>query len=323
MNRFVKTSISISATEVAVLLVALLRNKYLALRIGPEGLGMYGLLNSFFNVALVFSGTWLVTGATKYTAQFQKEGDLDSVRRVNSITASLAVFISVLTIAVLFFAKGFVIDHFLTREIPVLYYLLFLGAVFGLSLRPILTGVLQGLMAVRKVVTSRISISVFEVGTIVLLTYAWGLTGFFASILVSSLFAALFLWCQVGKSIGRFRLPRLHWDSVLKNLLQFGGVAFVLGFINLSSQYCEAAEKPPAVPGTPRPGFLFSPPGGRLTGGCPIRMPLLPTPPRLRAYLNRSSDSLPSLKAVLNPSRRPRRDQPGRSPASRPASGSP
>ena len=239
MNRFVRTSVSIAATEIGLMVVALLRNKYLAVKIGPEGLGLYGLLSSFFNVAAVFSGTWLAIGATKYTAQFQKENDIASIRRVRGLTASLAILVSIVTIAILFVGRDFVIKYFLTPEISSLYYLLFLGALFGISLRPILTGILQGLMEVRKVVVSRISISLFEVLSIFAMTYFWGLTGFFVSILVSSLFAAFFLWGQIGRLLGTFSFPKFDRDQLLNNLLKFGGVAFLLGFVNLASQYCQ------------------------------------------------------------------------------------
>ena len=50
MKQLLKTTAALSTTEVVLMVVALIKNKYLAVAIGPEGFGIYGLLLSFFNL---------------------------------------------------------------------------------------------------------------------------------------------------------------------------------------------------------------------------------------------------------------------------------
>ena len=102
MKNLVKTTAAIGLTEVLLMFVALARNKYLAVTIGPEGFGIYGLLSSFFMMIAVFAGTWMATGTIKYTSEYQAKGDKESLNSVFSfstiIVTSIGVFLTIILI---------------------------------------------------------------------------------------------------------------------------------------------------------------------------------------------------------------------------------
>ena len=232
---------AIGSTEILLMGVALARNKYLAVTIGPEGFGIYGLLNSFFMMIAVFAGTWMTTGTIKYTSEYQAKGDKESLNSIFSfstiIVAGTGVF---LTITLIIWRKWF-IKTFLSNEVNELYYLIFCAVFFAICLRPVLLGVLQGMRRVREVIISRWSIAISNLIFTVILIWLWGLTGFFFSLFVDAVLAVFILYWGIRRKNG-LHLKRFSWqDPVVRLLLIFGSINLFLSIINLASQYIQRA----------------------------------------------------------------------------------
>ena len=239
MKNLFRTTFAITATEIAIMFVALVKNKYLAINIGPEGFGIYGLLQSFFAFIAVFSGSWMAGGATKYIAQYDNQNDTSSVNKVYSFSISVTLFLCVTIVIILLVLQKTIISVFLDKEILKTYYILFSIAFIGNSIRPVALALLQGLQKVRSVVISRILISVFDVIVVVVLVFLFGLTGFFIGILLTSIFAGIFLFWQIHKeSGGKFLFPDFK-DLITKNLMKFGSFNFFLVFISFGSIYLQ------------------------------------------------------------------------------------
>ena len=237
MKNLFRTTFAITATEIAIIFVALVKNKYLAINIGPEGFGIYGLLQSFFAFIAVFSGSWMASGTTKYIAQYDNENDTSSVNKVYSFSISVTLFLSVTIVTILLVLQKTIINVFLDQKILKIYYILFSIAFLGNSLRPVAIALLQGLQKVKSVVLSRIFITLFDVIVVIVLVFFFDLTGFFVGILLTSVFASFFLLWQIHKESGRkFLLPGFK-DFVTKNLLKFGSFNFFLVFFSFGSIY--------------------------------------------------------------------------------------
>lgn len=239
MKNLVKTTAAIGSTEVLLMGVALARNKYLAVTIGPEGFGIYGILNSFFMMIAVFAGTWMATGTIKYTSEYQAKADKENLNSIFSFSTIIVAGIGIfLTIILVVWRKWF-INTFLSNEIKEIYYLIFCAAFFAICLRPILLGVLQGLRQVREVIISRWSIAILNLIFTVILVWLWGLTGFFLSLLINAIFAVCILYWGIKRKDG-LQLKKFSWqDPVVRLLLTFGSVNLFLAIINLSSQYLQ------------------------------------------------------------------------------------
>ena len=237
MKDLLKTTSAIGLTEVLLMFVALARNKYLAVTIGPEGFGIYGLLSAFFMMIAVFASTWMAAGTIKYTSEYYAKGDKESLNSIFSFSTIIATSISIfLTIILIVWRKWFIIT-FLSDEINEVYYLIFCAAFLAICLRPIFLGVLQGLRRIKEVVISRWSIAIFNLIFTIILVWVWDLTGFFISLLVNAIFAIIILYWGIKRK-GGLQLKKISWqDPIVRLLLVFGGVNLCLAIMNLSSQY--------------------------------------------------------------------------------------
>lgn len=237
MKQLLKTTSAISITEIVLMFVLLFKNKYLAVAIGPEGFGVYGLLLSFFNLCMVFSGTWLSTGAVKYISEYNKEGDKTSTQKVYSFTIGLTTIISIVLTITFLLLNNQIRELLLTKEVLSIYFMLFSLSFIGNSLRPVFIALLQGLKKVKAVVQARIIISLFEVFSIFLLVFFYELIGFFISILASSIFSiAIFLY-KFNQAKFKLSLKFSLYDDISKKLILFGGVNIILSLANLGSQF--------------------------------------------------------------------------------------
>lgn len=218
--------------------VALIRNKYLAVNIGPEGFGIYGILASFFSMIAVFAGTWMATGTMKYVSEYDAKGEQRSVNTVFTFSVLLTAGIAFVLTLVLICKRKWFIAHFLSDDVLEVYYLIFAVSFIAMNLRPILIAVLQGQKKIREVVISRWGIALIDIIFVIILVRFWGLTGFFASILLNSTFAVGFLYWVQRKNGAQF--CKFAWrDPRVYLLMHFGAVNFFLAFINLGSQYLQ------------------------------------------------------------------------------------
>jgi PST family polysaccharide transporter len=239
MKNLVKNTAAISITEFLLIFVAIIRNKYLAVTIGPEGFGILALLTSFFGMFSVFAGTWVSAGTTKYIAEYSEKGESKRRNQIFTFAFLLTFIMGVVLTVILIAGREFFISHFLSKDVLGVYYLLFAAGFIGMNLRPVLLSVLQGILQVEFVVKSRILISIFDVLLIVVLVYLFHLIGFFISIIISSLFATGILYFYVYKRCG-FRFTRFSLKgNLVKKMMSFGGVTLLLGSVNLGSAYLQ------------------------------------------------------------------------------------
>ena len=236
MKDLIKTTTAISGTEVALMIVAVIRNKYLAVNIGPEGFGIYGLIQSFFSLASIFSGVWLAGGVTKFTSEYNKKNDNIAVQKVASLSIGLTAILSLVVTFVFIIAQKPIRNIFLSEEVLSIYFILFAASFLGTSLRPVFIALLQGLKQVKFVVIFRIIVSLADIIFVIILVYFFDLIGFFVSILATSVVAILIMFKQFNKHVGKFSLPMLN-ENITRNLLYFGGSCFFLGALNFGGQY--------------------------------------------------------------------------------------
>ncbi len=239
MNNLLKTTAAISTTEIALMAVALIRNKYLAVNIGPEGFGIYGILNSFFSMIAVFAGIWMATGTMKYVSEYDARGERRAVNTVFTFSVLLAGSIAFVLTLILICKRRWFIAHFLSDDVREIYYLIFAVSFIAMNLRPILLSVLQGQKKIREVVICRWGIALIDIIFVIILVYFWGLAGFFVSILVNSILAVGFLYWGAQRKNGVQFFKLSLRNPAIYSLLSFGGVNLFLAFINLLSQYLQ------------------------------------------------------------------------------------
>lgn len=239
MKKLVETTAAIGVTEVILVAVAIVRNKYIAVTIGPEGFGIYSLLNSFFQMVGVFAGTWMAAGTTKYISEYYNSEKAEETNQTFTFSVATTFGLGIILTTLLIVGQPQLRERFLSPEIAKSYYLLFAAGFVWMNLRPVFLSVLQGLMQVKEVVQARILISVVDLLLILVLVYLFQLLGFFVSLLLSAIWAAVLLFYFV-RSRGRLSFKRVSLkDTVAKKLMAFGGINLFLALINLGSQYLQ------------------------------------------------------------------------------------
>ncbi len=233
-----KTTSAIGVTEIMLMIVSVARNKYLAVSIGPEGLGIYGLLTSFSGLMAVFVGSWLVHGTIKYIAEYRAGSDKRVVNGVFTFSIALAACLAILMTLVLIIGRNWILPRFFSSEIREIHYVIFVIGFAGLALRPLLLGVLQAMKRVRQVVIARSIIALSGLALIFVFVYRFKLTGLFLSMTISSILAMLVLGYFIYSGKDGIKIGWLTTSHpVIYRLLGFGGMSLIFAFINLGSQF--------------------------------------------------------------------------------------
>lgn len=239
MRDLVKTTAAIGVTEVLLMGVSLIRNKFLAVTIGPQGFGVFGLLNSFFLMISAFAGTWVVVGTTKYIAEYQGRGDKRGAERVFSASVGVTCGLSVIIAFIIVLQKDWVLAWFFDENVKEEYFLIFIVAFLAMNIRPLLLGILQGMRRIREVVLGRLGIAGVDLLLVITLVLSCGLTGYFLSILIGSFFAVfVFVYAIVNKDGLKLRKLSIK-DEIIKKLFIFGFFSIFLSIINSGSQYLQ------------------------------------------------------------------------------------
>ena len=239
MNKLANSTFAIGFSELILLSVGLARNKYLAVTIGPEGFGVYSILNSFFLLISAFAGTWITTGTTKYIAQFSSKSD-ETKNKILQFSLIITIGLSLLLLIILGLWHEFFINFFMANKIEKFYYFIFMASFCWVNLSFVLLAALQGVVAIKYVVKSRYYISVIDVVSLIILVYFYNLTGFFLSLLITSVAAVIIQSYFVFKKcrFKIFRGTKIEKDeNLLRKLLSFGSNNLLTALINLGSVY--------------------------------------------------------------------------------------
>jgi len=229
----------IGTAQIAIIIISILKNKYLAVTIGPQGYGTFSLLQSFFQMANIITGAGIGTACVKYIAEYNAKKDTDSIQQIFDFSISLVFLLSCIATLIFFIFFPFFKRHFLTQDIHFIYYALFAASYTGIMLSSIFTYLLRGLMQIKNMAKINIINSIFTLLSIIVLVHFYKLTGFFINIFISSVFI-LFLYYFFCKKSIKIRLKFPDFKNILsRKLLKFGSVDIFLGAVNFIGVYLQ------------------------------------------------------------------------------------
>jgi PST family polysaccharide transporter len=239
MKDIAKSSVLLGSTELSIVLVSILKAKFLAISIGPEGYGQFGLLNSFFTILTALCGGWIARGTLKYTAEFRQNGNSDGVYKVHNYSISLALILSSAAALIVIIFQDFIRNNILSPDIILLNYIIFCASFMASNISPFFAWFLQGHLLVKRTIFVRITTVFFNLFSVIVLVYFFELTGYYLSILFSSFFGLWILWRESNRiTISRFLRFDIK-DEILQKLLKFGGVNFILLVIHNVTEYAQ------------------------------------------------------------------------------------
>jgi O-antigen/teichoic acid export membrane protein len=88
-QRILKSTTLFGGVQIFNILVSVLRSKIIALLIGPEGMGIAGLLNSAINLINGFTSLGIETSAVKYISKENTEADKTGLHKIISVLRQL------------------------------------------------------------------------------------------------------------------------------------------------------------------------------------------------------------------------------------------
>jgi O-antigen/teichoic acid export membrane protein len=238
LKALIKNTASFGTTEIALILVAVIKNKYLAVEIGPEGYGMYSLLDSFFNFFLIFAGGWIANPTMKYISESRSRKENDSIQSSLNFTFSITFFLAIFFVGIFLVFSKFFLKNFLSPEIAYEYYVFFVAAFLGTSLNSVMQSYFQGMLLVKETIFRKIALRIFDLASVVLLVVFFGLLGFFINVCIVAFFG-LFIFLFKSKTFRpQIRFPEFK-NHLHKKILSFGGLNLFLGMFSLLSQYIQ------------------------------------------------------------------------------------
>lgn len=226
------------STQVVLIVISVIRTKYLAVQIGPEGFGLFSLLDAFFQLGTIFTGASLADASIKYIAEYSAKNEHEKVQKVFDFSFSF-IFIAVTALSALFITfYSFFQIYFLSEDVIFWYYALFAASFVGNNLSNyIFSPLLTGLKLIKKIANRSIVTSVFNLITVVLLVFFFDLTGFFINVMLASFFG-LYLFYLEGKKIVKVRLTWPDFKSEIgKKLVNFFSFNFFMGISWMGSNY--------------------------------------------------------------------------------------
>ncbi len=229
MKNILKASFVLSFATVATLITGMVKNKLLALFLGPIGIGAFAQVNNFLNTANIVSSVGLTQGVTKYTAESQ--GFSDAYTRLKGIMRSarkiiLYVSISMFILTILFSKK---LSLLLLNNVSSYGFFIIIAAVIPLlSLGQIFISFAQGLKAFKEISFVSVLISIAGLAIFIPLVYFFRINGAVISMLVFALISFFMFWHLKKRLLVKIAyLNGGQEESYTKKLLKFGHLRLI------------------------------------------------------------------------------------------------
>ncbi|MCU7521146.1 MAG: oligosaccharide flippase family protein [Ignavibacteria bacterium] len=239
MKDILKSSTYVGLTEALLIIVTIIKNKFIAIHIGPEGFGAVNLLASFFSIATVFSTTWLTTGLVKYISEYNSDDNKKYLAEIYNFALVFTFAISFIIVVLIFIFSDYVRNNFLSPEILYNYFFLYNISFIATSLNSTFSSALQGFIIIKKAVYLRVVNAIISLVLVIALILLYDTLGYFISILISAFVSVILYKLELDKLIKmRVSVPNLK-SPANKKLFKYGGVSIFTGFLNFICQYAQ------------------------------------------------------------------------------------
>jgi PST family polysaccharide transporter len=225
-KEFINASFFSAVASVVKILTTLIIGKFIALKLGTEGMALFGQLYSFVLIVLVFGGGAFNQGLIKYVAEYLSNEDSEKLKSIISTSFKTSFVLSgIIGFSLIILAKHFSIWIFNSPEYANVFY------VFGFSLflyviNNLLIAVVNGHKKYKETNQLNIISNVLTLVISLLFIYFYGILGALLSVVLApvfSLFVVIFLlrknsWMQLdffSQQINREQLKALFHFAIL------------------------------------------------------------------------------------------------------------
>lgn len=229
-RQIMKATSIFGGVQVFNIIISIIRSKFVAVLLGPGGMGIFGLLTSTTGLIDKFTNLGLSTSAVRNIAAANASGDATRVGTVVAVFRRLVWITGLLgTLVTLVFSRWLSELTFGNKD----YTFAFAWIAITLLLTQISSGqrvVLQGMRKLQHLAKANLAGSLVALITSVPLYYIWGVKGIVPAIITTSFMTLFFSWYFSSRiKIEPVRVTRAE-------LISEGGDMVKLGFfLSLSS----------------------------------------------------------------------------------------
>ena len=231
VGEFVKTASLFAGAKIITTVVSLIRNKYIAVLLGPTATGIYSVIASFLQILTIASTLNLGVSAAKYTSQYYSEKRFDHLRYTFRFCVKF-VAVSSLAIFLLILLLSRQITFFLFGDYEYYWYVILVSATILFSASSIYSGALQGLLERSEIAKVQVIAAVLGLASMAVLVYVLSLTGYFISLLLAAIYTFVLFYFSI-KKVPVLQTPSYGYagstaGDVRKKLFEFSGANFIL-----------------------------------------------------------------------------------------------
>lgn len=237
-KQIMKATSLFGGVQVFQILIKIIRSKFIAVLLGPEGMGIAGLLNSTIGVVSSITNFGLQTSAIKDIAKANASNDLIEISTTVKTVRRLVWFTGLLGAIIIF-----VFSSWLSRITfgNTDYSFAFMWISITLLLNQISTGqrvVLQGLRKLTFLAKSSLLGSIFGLILVIPIYYLYGIDGIVPGIIITSIITLVLTWYFSSKiKIENINLSIAEIFSNGKNMMTMGFMISLSSFLGMGSAF--------------------------------------------------------------------------------------
>jgi O-antigen/teichoic acid export membrane protein len=237
-RQIVKATSLFGGVQVLQIIIQVIRSKFIAVLLGPTGMGISGLLNATLELISYLSNFGLRTSAVKNISAANASGDHVYIATVIFILKRLAWITGILgSLITLILSSWLSKITFGNHD----YTIAFIWISITLLFNQLTTGQLVLLQGIRKLdylAKANIAGSAFGLVLTVPLYYKWGIDGIVPGIIVTSLIALLVSWYYSNKmKLKDVTVSREIAFSEGKNMIYMGFLISMSGLATIGASY--------------------------------------------------------------------------------------
>lgn len=186
-----KTTALFSVVQIIKLAVGLIRNKFVAILLGPEGMGIIGIYHTYAHFVQSGAGLGLSQSAVRDVSEANGTGSRERFSRIISLTNKLVLFTALLGLVVTIIFSPFFSQWGFGNYKYTLSFILLSVSVAGEIFVENRLAILKGMRRMRSLAITSIIASIVGLVTSIPIFYFWGEKGIVPSLLVASFVSVL------------------------------------------------------------------------------------------------------------------------------------
>jgi O-antigen/teichoic acid export membrane protein len=222
LDVFKSTSL-FGSLQLLTMIVAVVRSKFVAVLLGPEGMGINGLLSSSTSLIMAFANLGISRSAVKNIAVTSKDGSNKKIVNVASALISMTWVLGLFSALLTFIFSGFLSEvSFGTDEFSFAFKWLSISILLS-QLATSYEAVFRGMHKISMIAAATLKGSLFGLFISVPIYYVYGVEGLVPSIVLSSLLMYLINFYYYRKlNIRTSFLPTAPMVTEGKDMLRMG-----------------------------------------------------------------------------------------------------